>query len=199
MVFDGNITSKTQKFLFSWSDSTCYTVFVLISTSSTTFFLASSPASAAILNSALCLSSVFGHCTQKEFKVTLKYHASCEVDHTCVWSQSLKKMWSEIFLASPPFSVGPCPMWSNLEPQKQGETIWKWGNANNVAPHLMCLKCLWPARLALWSATNLMLPQVQGDIKQTDRRKNTGTWKYVASQEARTTEEKVHLVSCYVF
>lgn len=41
VVFDGNITSKTQKFLLSWSDSRCYTVFVLICTFyPTTFCLA---------------------------------------------------------------------------------------------------------------------------------------------------------------
>lgn len=31
---------------------------------------------------------------------TLKYHTGCEVDHICVWSQSLKKLRRKILLAS---------------------------------------------------------------------------------------------------
>lgn len=94
VVFDGNITSKTQKFLLSWSDSRCYTVFVLICTFyPTTFCLAPlSVFSIHIKFFLLSCSPLFGHCIQKEFKVTLKYHTSCEVDHTCVWSQSLKNI-----------------------------------------------------------------------------------------------------------
>lgn len=108
--FDGNITSK-QKFLLSLSDSTCYTVFVLISVLSAQLSLLLPPSSsAAILNSALSLSSLSGHCTHGEFKVTLKYHTSCEVDHTCVWSQSLLKkkiVERDIPGLLPPFSVAP--------------------------------------------------------------------------------------------
>lgn len=202
VVFDGNITSKTLRSLLSLSDSTCYTVFVLISVLFSTTF---SPASLSLFSSyiKISLSALFGHCIQGEFKVTLKYHTSCEVDHTCVWSQSLKKKsWGEIFLASfLPFLLrhSPCPIWSNLEPEKRGETVWRWGDANNVAPHLMCLKCLWPVRPALWSATNLMVSEVQGDVEQTDRRKKIlAHGSTLESQEARTTEEKVYLVSCYV-
>lgn len=92
----------------------------------------------------------------------------------------LKKLLrGEIFLASSlPFSVACCPIWSNLELEKRGETLWRWGDANNEAPYLMCLKCLQPARPGLWSATNLMVSQVQGDMEQRDRRKNTDTWTY---------------------
>lgn len=135
------------------------TVFVLISVPSPQLsLLLCSPSSAAISNSASSLSPLFGHCIRKEFKVTLKYHASCEVDHTCVWSQSLKKIVAgDSPGILPPFSVAPCPIWSNLAAQERGETVWRWGDANNVAPHLMCLKCLWPLRPALWSATNLMV------------------------------------------
>lgn len=92
----------------------------------------------------------------------------------------LKKLLREIFLASSlPFLLchSPCPIWSHLEPERRGEAVWRWGNDNNVAPHLMCLKCLWAVRLALWSATNLMVSQVQGDVEQMDRRKNSGTWR----------------------
>lgn len=115
---------------------------------------------------------------------------------------TLKKSRGEIFLASSlPLLLrhSPCPIWSNLELEKRGETVWRWGDANNVAPHLMCLKCLWPVRPALWSATNLMVSEVQGDVEQTDRRKKTlAHGSTLESQEARTTEEKVYLVSCYV-
>ncbi len=81
----------------------------------------------------------------------------------------LKIVEGDIASILPPFSVAPRPIWSNLELEKRGETVWRWGDAYNVAPHLMCLKCLWPVRLALWSAANLMVSQVQGDAVQTDR------------------------------
>lgn len=70
VVFDGNITSKTQKFLLSWSDSRCYTVFVPICTFyPTTFCLA--PLSVFSIYIKFCLlscSPLFGHCTQKSSK-----------------------------------------------------------------------------------------------------------------------------------
>lgn len=75
----------------------------------------------------------------------------------------------DIFLASSlPSSVAPRSIRSNLEPPQQSESVWRWGHANNAAAHLMCLKCLWPARPALWSATSSMVSQVQGDAQQRD-------------------------------
>lgn len=105
----------------------------------------------------------------------------------------------------PPFLLrhSTRPIWPNLKAEMRGETVWRWGDANNVAPHLMCLKCLWPVKLALWSATNLMVSQVQLDVEQTDRRKKTLTYgrmrgHTLESQKARTTEQRVYLVSCYI-
>lgn len=96
------IKDQTQRFLLSFSDSTCYTVFVLIFVLFPKLsLLLHSPSTAAILNSALSLTSLFG-CAKGEFKVTLKYQTSCEVDHTCVWCHSLKTLYVEIVL---PFSL----------------------------------------------------------------------------------------------
>lgn len=91
------IKDQTQRFLLSFSNSTCYRECL---SESLNFFpqLSHQPhssssscccSSAALLNSPLSISSLFGYCTQGEFKVTLKYHTSCEVHHTCIWSQSL--------------------------------------------------------------------------------------------------------------
>lgn len=93
----------------SLSDSTCYSVCLNICTSPQLSLLlhSSSPFSAATLNSAFSLSSLSGLCTHREFKVTLKYHTSCKVDHTCVWRKENKIVEGDIPGFHPPFSVAP--------------------------------------------------------------------------------------------
>lgn len=84
VVFDGCVTSKIKRrgFSFSFSDSTCYTRFVLI------FLLF--PQLSLLLHSGYVQFSIVSFtltlfdCGQEEFKVPLKYQTSCEVDHTCV-------------------------------------------------------------------------------------------------------------------
>lgn len=166
-------------------------VFLNLCTVSQLSLLLHSLFSAPTLNSTLSLSSLFGHCTQTR----VQSHSS--TTPVVKWIilvfevNPLKKLLrGDILGTLPPFSVARCPIWSNLELEKRGEAVWRWGDANNVAPHLMCLKCLWPARLALWSATNLMVSQVQGDMEQRDRRKNTDTWKYFRLKRPEQRKKK---------
>ena len=117
-----------------------------------------------------------------------------------------KRSLREIFLASSlPLLLrhSPCPIWSHLEPERRGETVWRWGDANNVALHLMCLKCLWAVRLALWSATNLMVSQVHGDLEQTGRRKKhchiEGWGDTLWSLKRPEQQKKESIWSCVMF
>lgn len=105
---------------------------------------------------------------------------SCEVHHTCIWSQSLKKYWREIILASSlPFLLhrSSCPIWFNLAPERWGETIWRWGDANNVAPHLKCLKCLWPVGPAFDQELTWWFCRFKETQSRRTGGKTTGAWK----------------------
>lgn len=93
--FDGNITSKIKHKGFSFHSPTqhvianvCLNLWTFLHNFLTSPTPLPHPAQA-LLNSPLSISSLFGYCTQGEFKVTLKYHTSWEVHHTCIWSQSL--------------------------------------------------------------------------------------------------------------
>lgn len=171
VVFDGNITSKIKHKGFSFHSLTqqSYTVFVFISVlfaqlsllhgSNAKFSIVSLRSLAAFMESSKLLSKWI----ILVFEVPpLKHHAA--ILPFCL----LFFCAARLILSGLIWGQG-----------RRGETVWRWGDANNVAPYLMCLKCLWPLRLVLWSATNLMLPQVQGDMRQTDRRKkhcHTGGW-----------------------
>lgn len=69
----------------------------------------------------------------------------------------------------------PCPIWSNLELERWGETIWRWDNANNVGPHLKCLKCLWPVRLSPLIINKL--DGFSGSRRRVEGTQEKNTWK----------------------
>lgn len=220
VVLEGNMTSKTRGSLLWWPDSRCYMgVCVNLCTFfSTTFspsllrslldsYIKFSPVSVCLR----CLAIVLGKRVQSHCRAPCRLWSG---SHLCLKSIPLKKSWRGDIPgitppshssphSSPSFSVAPCPIWSNLE-LKRSE-VRAYGDEAMLITwhHIWCVWSVcghwgWP----LWSATNLMVSQVQGDMEQMDREggeeKKKGHGSALESQEATTTEEKVHLVSGYV-
>ncbi len=122
--FDGNVTSKTQRFLLSWSDSRCYTVFVKISTFFHNFLSFLYPSSSAYIKFSLVFFAIWPFCSEG-----VQSHSSTTPVVkwiTLVFEVNpLKIVEEDIASILPPFSVAPRPIWSNLELERRGETVWR--------------------------------------------------------------------------